>query len=122
MLHSDACEKIVFRNHASVLDLVKLWGMAAYDFLTGGLDSFRQYGEVYLSDRLQSRRIQPTAASVGRSVSDGLLTLTLDTGGFPKEELSACEALRCVLLRLHLGNNSIPSLDLPYCAIEFSLA
>ena len=61
----------------------------AYDFLTGPLDSFRQYGEVYLSDRLQSRRIQPTAASVGLSVSDGLLTLTLDTGGFPKEELSA---------------------------------
>ena len=61
----------------------------AYDFLTGGLDSFRQHGEVYLSDRLQSRRIQPTAASVGLSVSDGLLTLTLDTGDFPKEELSA---------------------------------
>ena len=61
----------------------------AYDFLTGPLDGFRQYGEVYLSDRLQSRRIQPTAASVGLSVSDGLLTLTLDTGGFPKEELSA---------------------------------
>ena len=61
----------------------------AYDFLTGPLDSFRQYGEIYLSDRLQSRRIQPTAASVGLSVSDGLLTLTLDTGGFPKEELSA---------------------------------
>lgn len=61
----------------------------AYDFLTGPLDSFRQCGEVYLSDRLQSRRIQPTAASVGLSVSDGLLTLTLDTGGFPKEELSA---------------------------------
>lgn len=61
----------------------------AYDFLTGPLDSFRQYGEVYLSDRLQSRRIQPTSASVGLSVSDGLLTLTLDTGGFPKEELSA---------------------------------
>ena len=61
----------------------------AYDFLTGPLDSFRQYGEVYLSERLQSRRIQPTAASVGLSVSDGLLTLTLDTGGFPKEELSA---------------------------------
>lgn len=61
----------------------------AYDFLTGPLDSFRQCGEVYLSDRLQSRRIQPTAASVGLSISDGLLTLTLDTGGFPKEELSA---------------------------------
>ena len=64
-------------------------GEEAYDFLTGPLDSFRQYGEVYLSERLQSRRIQPTAASVGLSVSDGLLTLTLDTGGFPKEELSA---------------------------------
>ena len=61
----------------------------AYDFLTDSLNSFRPYGEIYLSDRLQSRRIQPTAANVGLSVSDGLLTLTLDTGGFPKEELSA---------------------------------
>lgn len=62
---------------------------AAYAFLTGELDRFRQCGEVYLSDRLRSRRIQPAAASVGLSVSDGLLTLTLDTGGFPPEELSA---------------------------------
>lgn len=60
-----------------------------YDFLTGALDGFRQLGAVYLSDRLRSKRIQPGATSVGLSVSDGLLTLTLDTGGFPPEELSA---------------------------------
>ena len=62
---------------------------AAYDFLTQSLDAFRSCGEVFLSDRLSRRRIQPAAASVGLSVSDGLLTLNLDTGGFPPEELSA---------------------------------
>lgn len=71
-------------------DSFTIFGEAeVYDFLTGALDSFRPYGEIYLSDRLQSRRIQPSAASVGLSVSDGLLTMTLDTGDFPKEELSA---------------------------------
>ena len=58
-----------------------------FDFLIGSLDAFRQRGEVYLSDRLQRQRIRPTAA-VGISVSDGLLTLTLDTGDYPPEELS----------------------------------
>ena len=62
---------------------------ASYDFLTQSLDAFRNMGEVYFSDRLNRRRIQPSPASVGLSVSDGLLTLDLDTGGFPPEELSA---------------------------------
>lgn len=61
---------------------------AAYDFLTGPIDAFRQRGEVYFSDRLDRKRIQPATASVGLSVSDGLLSLTLDTGGYPPEELS----------------------------------
>lgn len=60
-----------------------------YDFLIGSLDAFRQMGEIYFSDRLANRRIDPRTAEVGLSVSDGLLTLTLDTGGFPAEELAA---------------------------------
>lgn len=61
----------------------------AYSFLTQSLNGFRNYGEVYLSDRLNRRRVQPSEASVGLSVSDGMLTLDLNTGGFPPEELSA---------------------------------
>ena len=62
---------------------------AAFTFLTGPLEQLRQYGEVYLSDRLSRRHISPANTSVGLSVSDGLLSLSLDTGGFPPEELSA---------------------------------
>ncbi len=58
-----------------------------FQFLIGSLDAFRQRGEVYLSDRLQRKRIRP-AAAVGISVADGLLTLSLDTGDYPPEELS----------------------------------
>lgn len=60
-----------------------------YDFLTGALEEFQACGEVYISDRLRRKRIQPVSASVGISLSDGLLNLELDTGGFPPEELSA---------------------------------
>ena len=70
---------------------------AAYDFLTGAIDGFRRRGEVYFSDRLNRKRLQPAPASIGLSVSDGLLTLTLDTGGYPPEELS--ELYRSMLLR-----------------------
>ena len=62
---------------------------AAYTFLTGSIDVFRQRGEIYFSDRLNRRRVQPASAGIGLSVSDGLLSLTLDTGGYPPEELSA---------------------------------
>jgi len=62
---------------------------AVYDFLTDGLGRFQDQGEVFLSDRLRGRRIQPTRAAVGLSVSDGLLCLDFDTGGFPPEELEA---------------------------------
>ena len=61
---------------------------AAYAFLTDSIDTFRQQGEVYFSERLTRRRIQPATVSVGLSVSGGLLSLTLDTGGYPPEELS----------------------------------
>ena len=62
---------------------------AVYDFLTEGMERFRERGEVYLSDRLQNKRMMPAPVKVGVSVSDGLLSLSLDTGGFPPEELHA---------------------------------
>ena len=62
---------------------------AIYDFLTESIEEFRPLGEIYLSDRLHHKRIQPTTVGVGISVSDGLLQLELDTGGFPPQELAA---------------------------------
>jgi len=60
---------------------------AVYDFLTGKLDRFREHGEVYVTDRLRRKQLPPAKASVGVSVSDGMLTLDLDTGEFPAGEL-----------------------------------
>lgn len=60
-----------------------------FDFLTGALETFHRYGEVFVSDRLKNRRIRPDRASVGISVSEGMLELELDTGEFPPEELAA---------------------------------
>ena len=60
---------------------------AVYDFLTVDLDRFREFGEVYATDRLRRKQLPPARASVGVSVSDGMLTLDLDTGEFPVEEL-----------------------------------
>lgn len=62
---------------------------AIFDFLTNGLDDFRQQGEIYISDRLRQKRISPSGASVGISVADGVLTLQIDTGEFPPEELES---------------------------------
>ena len=62
---------------------------AVFSFLTETLDSFHGYGEVYISDRLRRKKIQPSNTTVGISVSDGMLQLELDTGGFPVEELAA---------------------------------
>lgn len=62
---------------------------AAFAFLTESLFSLRQCGEVYASDKLRAKQVKVTPPSVGISVSDGMLTLKLDTGGFPAEELSA---------------------------------
>ncbi len=58
-----------------------------FDFLTETLPDLHNQGEVYVSDRLQSRQFRPSSASVGVSVSDGLLQLDIDTGGFPASEL-----------------------------------
>lgn len=59
-------------------------------FLTEKLDILRDYGVVYLSNSLQSTFIQTKIKpSLGVSVSNGLLTLDMDTGEFPPEELEA---------------------------------
>lgn len=60
-----------------------------YTFLTESIDRFRQQGDVFVSDRLRSKQIPAAQVGVGLSVTDGLLSLSLDTGGFPPEELAA---------------------------------
>ena len=61
-----------------------------YDFLTDVLDTFHSYGEVYVSQRLGDKQIRPSSPTVGISVSDGLLSLDLDTGEFPRRSWRAC--------------------------------
>ena len=63
-----------------------------FDFLTETLDSFHAYGEVYVSQRLGDKQIRPSRPVVGISVSEGLLSLDIDTGEFPPEELEALYA------------------------------
>ncbi len=66
-------------------------------FLTQDLNSFWRYGEIYHSISLQGKFIAPkNKPSIGISVSSGILTLDMDTGDFPLEEL---EALYASLLR-----------------------
>ena len=62
---------------------------AIYYFLTEDLEKFHDAGEVFVTDRLREKRVQPASSALGLSVSDGLLTLDFDTGGFPPEELEA---------------------------------
>ena len=72
-------------------------GDAVPDFLCDELETLQSLGEVFVSDRLQqheiSREKKPT---LGISVADGLLSVDIDGGGFPPEEL---EALYQSLLR-----------------------
>lgn len=60
---------------------------AIYDFLTGDLEKFQDAGEVFITNRLREKRIQPSRSALGLSVSGGTLTLDFDTGGFPLLEL-----------------------------------
>lgn len=62
---------------------------AVYDFLTGELEQFQEKGDVFITNRLRAMRVQPTRSAVGISVSDGLLLLDINTGGFPPEELES---------------------------------
>ena len=62
---------------------------AVIRFLMDDLPVFQNAGEVFLSSALQARQFQPARSSVGVSVSDGILWLDMDTGGFPPEELEA---------------------------------
>ena len=64
-------------------------GDEVYDFLTGALENFQELGDVFITDRLREKRVQPSRSAVGISVSNGLLLLDFDTGGFPPAELEA---------------------------------
>lgn len=69
---------------------------AIADFMSDGIDTLRTFGDVFVSEQLRNKRITPSKPTVGVSVSNGLLTLDIDTGEFPPEEL---EALYASLLR-----------------------
>lgn len=60
-----------------------------FSFLTDDIGKFQQMGEVFVTDRLREKRVQPKGTGIGVSVSDGILHLEMDTGGFPPEELEA---------------------------------
>ena len=63
---------------------------AAIELLVDGMEVFHNNGEVYISETLQRKRINTSkAAAVGISVSGGMLTLNLNSGEFPPEELEA---------------------------------
>lgn len=64
-------------------------GDAVFDFLTGELEKFQELGDVFITDRLREKRVQPARSAVGISVSGGSLLLDFDTGGFPPAELEA---------------------------------
>lgn len=70
-------------------DFIMAGDDAVYDFLTGELEKFQELGDVFITDRLREKRIQPARSAVGISVSDGSLLLNFDTGGFPPAELEA---------------------------------
>lgn len=59
------------------------------DFLTSDIKQFEMQGEVFISERLREHRITAPHATVGISLSQGMLTLQIDTGDFPREELEA---------------------------------
>lgn len=70
---------------------------AVYGFLSSEMNAFFERGEVFVSDRLRRKRVQPSPAAVGVSVSDGSLLLDIDTGEFPAEELE--ELYQSLLMR-----------------------
>ncbi len=66
-----------------------------YDFLSGGMESLSEYGEVYVSDRLKNINVKKSrAASVGVSAGESVLNLNIDTGEFPLSELE--EVLKAI--------------------------
>ena len=78
------------------------------DFLSSGIDAYREAGEVFVSERLKRREVASPRASVGVSVSDGMLSLSLDLGGFPPEELEALYQSLLTRQRYHrLGDGRV---------------
>lgn len=85
---------------------------ALFQLLSEGIQTFQERGEVFLSDRLQGKRVEPGPSAVGVSVSDGMLTVQLDTGGFPPQELEALYQSMLKKRRYHkLTNGRYLALD-----------
>ena len=60
---------------------------AIFDFLSSSLDAFSNRGDVFISERLRKRRLLPVSPRVGISIRNSKLTLDIDSGDFPLEEL-----------------------------------
>ena len=60
-----------------------------FDFLTTQIKQFEMHGEVFISERLRAHHITTTHVTVSVSVSQGILSLQMDTGEFPRVELES---------------------------------
>ena len=59
-----------------------------YDLVRNGIEEFKEYGEVYVSEQFKKLRVNASPKiSVGVSIKAGLLDLQIDTGDFPQKEL-----------------------------------
>ena len=83
-----------------------------YDFMVKNLEEFSLYGDVFVSDNLEKINIQQPRVSVGLSVSEGVLNMSLDTPVFPREELmDVFESLRMRKNYHRLKNGTFISLE-----------
>lgn len=80
----------VYRNSQPVENTRALTGEEnIFDFLAQDLPKFEEWGEVFLSDELIKKEMRVSRPAVGISVSNGMLTMNLEMGDFPPEELEA---------------------------------
>lgn len=64
-------------------------GDTIYDFLTEGMDSLQELGEVYISEKMKKVQIMKKPAfSMGVSLKSGLLELNLESGEMPLDQLA----------------------------------
>ncbi|MCD8340894.1 MAG: DEAD/DEAH box helicase [Clostridiales bacterium] len=83
-----------------------------YAFLGSGVAELQEYGEVYTSAAVQRLHAPQPKVRVGVSVSEGLLDLEIDTGGFPLAELEAlAQAVRANRPYYRLKSGAFLSLD-----------
>ena len=58
-----------------------------YDFLYEGINSLKEYGEVYVSDSLQRKAIRPMNSSISIRLNGNLLNVKLENAGYTMAEL-----------------------------------